>query len=133
MNSAVRQTIKHWNYLFPYAHVPRNENEYEEQLAFIDKLMEFSRHSDDERVKSLLKLVAKNISYYEERKYSSVKISSIDVLKFLMEEHGLGQNDLPEVGSQSLVSKVLSGERQLTKEHIEKLSKRFKVSPAVFF
>ena len=60
-------------------------------------------------------------------------MSAVEVLKVLMEDHGLGQGDLPEIGSQSLVSKILSNERQLTKEHIEKLSKRFHVSPAVFF
>jgi len=37
------------------------------------------------------------------------------------------------LGSESVVSKVLSGKRELNKHHIEKLSKRFSVSPAVFF
>jgi HTH-type transcriptional regulator/antitoxin HigA len=49
-----------------------------------------------------------------------------------MEEHGLDQNHLPEIGSQSLVSKILNGERKLTVEHIKYLSKRFGVSPSVF-
>jgi HTH-type transcriptional regulator/antitoxin HigA len=31
------------------------------------------------------------------------------------------------------VSLVLSGKRQMNRDHIERLSKRFKVSPAVFF
>ena len=35
-----------------------------------------------------------------------------------MEEHGLEQGDLPEIGSQSLVSKILSCERQPTRDHI---------------
>jgi HTH-type transcriptional regulator / antitoxin HigA len=49
-----------------------------------------------------------------------------------MEEHGLDQNDLPEIESQSLVSKILNGERKLTVEHIKYLSKRFNVSPTVY-
>ena len=49
-----------------------------------------------------------------------------------MDEHAIGQTDLPEIGSQSLVSKILNGERQLTLEHIRSLSRRFGVSPAVF-
>lgn len=49
-----------------------------------------------------------------------------------MQEHNLGQSDLPEIGSQSLVSKILSGERHLTTDHIKKLSGRFGVSPVVF-
>ena len=50
-----------------------------------------------------------------------------------MEDHHLTQADLPEISNQSLVSKILKGERSLTTEHIQKLSKRFHVSPAVFF
>ncbi len=41
------------------------------------------------------------------------------MLAFLMEERGLGQTDFPEIGSQSLISKILSGERKLTVEHIK--------------
>ena len=95
--------------------------------------MEISRHvKKDERVASLLKMVAKNIEEYETRRFPTKQVSPLEMLEFLMEEHGLGQNDLPEIGSQSLVSKILSGERQLTVEHIQKLSKRFEVSSSVF-
>ncbi len=134
MSLAVRKTVDHWKQLFPYAHVPLNEKEYKEQLTFVDKLMDFSRRNQgDKKIASLLKLVAGNIKAYEEKKYPAARVSAVEVLKVLMEDHGLGQGDLPEIGSQSLVSKILSNERQLTKEHIEKLSKRFHVSPAVFF
>jgi HTH-type transcriptional regulator/antitoxin HigA len=36
-------------------------------------------------------------------------------------------------GSKSVVSEILHGSRKLNRNHIEKLSKRFNVSPAVFF
>jgi HTH-type transcriptional regulator/antitoxin HigA len=130
---AVRQAISHWGHIVPYAHVPRNEKEYEKLLVFIDELMAWTRHHQDEHATSLLNFVARNIEAYENHRYPLKKVSSIDMLKFLMDEHGLGQNDLPEIGSQSLVSKILSGERQLTLEHVRSLSKRFGVSPTVFF
>lgn len=63
----------------------------------------------------------------------SVRKSYIDVLKFLMNEHDLSQSDLPEIGSQSLVSKILKGERKLTADQIGRLAGRFHVSPAVFY
>lgn len=130
---AVQQTIKHWEHVVPYAHVPRNEREHIKLMAFVDELMKWSRHHKDEHVTSLLNLIASNIETYENQHYPSKKVSSIEMLKFLMDEHSLGQGDLPEIGSQSLVSKILKGERQLTLEHIRSLSKRFGVSPAVFF
>lgn len=49
-----------------------------------------------------------------------------------MEEHGPAQSDLPEVGSQGVVSEVLSGKRELNVRQIRALAKRFHVSPAVF-
>jgi HTH-type transcriptional regulator/antitoxin HigA len=49
-----------------------------------------------------------------------------------MDEHGLTQSDLPEVGSQGVVSEVLSGKRDLNVRQIRALAKRFGVSTAVF-
>lgn len=132
MNRTLQKTIEHWGYLLPYAHIPRNESDYEKLLDFVEKLMQISRHTKDERVSSLLRLVAKNIEEYENRRFLTKQVSPLEILEFLMKEHSLGQGDLPEIGSQSLVSKILSGERQLTVEHIQKLSKRFGVSSAVF-
>jgi HTH-type transcriptional regulator/antitoxin HigA len=54
------------------------------------------------------------------------------MLRFLMEEHSLKQSDLPEIGSQSLVSEILSGKRELNVRQIRALAKRFGVSPAAF-
>ena len=130
---AIQQTIKHWGHVVPYAHVPRNEAEYEKLLIFVDELMDWTRHHKDDRATSLLSLIASNIEAYENKRYLSRKVSPIETLRLLMDEHDLGQDDLPEIGSQSLVSKILNGERQLTLEHIHSLSKRFGVSPAVFF
>lgn len=133
MNPDIQQTIKHWGYVTPYAHIPHDEAEYEKLLIFVDQLMELSRlHKEDERVTSLLRLIANNIQVYENKRYPKEKVSAVDMLKFIMEEHRLNQNDLPEIGSQSLVSKILQGKRQLTLDHVRRLSKRFGVSPAVF-
>jgi len=58
----------------------------------------------------------------------------VEVLRALMDAHDLRQKDLvPIFGSESIVSEVLHKKRGLNKTHIEKLSKRFRVSPAVFF
>jgi HTH-type transcriptional regulator/antitoxin HigA len=51
-----------------------------------------------------------------------------------MDANNLRQKDLVSVfGSESIVSEVLHKKRDLNKTHIQKLSKRFHVSPAVFF
>ncbi|MFZ1083874.1 MAG: helix-turn-helix domain-containing protein [Terracidiphilus sp.] len=74
------------------------------------------------------------IERYEEEHYAVPSASPAEVLRFLLDQHGLKQRDLAgELGGESVVSEVLSGKRKLNAMHIEALSKRFSVSPAVFF
>ena len=81
-----------------------------------------------------IELLTLLIERYEEEHYSIPKASPADVLRFLLDRHGLKQRDLAaELGGESVVSEVLSGKRRLNAAHIEELSKRFHVSPAVFF
>ena len=81
-----------------------------------------------------IELLTLLIERYEEEHYSVPKASPADVLRFLLDRHGLKQRDLAaELGGESVVSEVLSGKRRLNAAHIEELSKRFHVSPAVFF
>ncbi len=58
----------------------------------------------------------------------------LEALKFLLDQHSLLQKDLAGVfGTPSIVSEVLSGKRELNKDHIKRLSRRFHVSPELFF
>ncbi|WP_292432323.1 helix-turn-helix domain-containing protein [Methylobacter sp.] len=51
-----------------------------------------------------------------------------------MNQHNLTVSDLKEeIDSKSLVSMILNGKRNLTKDHINKLAKRLNINPAVFF
>jgi HTH-type transcriptional regulator/antitoxin HigA len=57
-----------------------------------------------------------------------------DWLKALLVEFGLRQKDLvPIFKTESIVSEVLNGRRNLTVEHIQQLAVFFHISPAVFF
>ena len=79
----------------------------------------------------LLTLLIEN---YEEKHYQLPKSSPLEMLQFLMDQHGLKQKDLIDVfGTPSIVSEVLNSKRELSKEHIRRLSARFKVSPELFF
>jgi HTH-type transcriptional regulator / antitoxin HigA len=72
------------------------------------------------------------IESYEDENVPDREGNPIEALKALMEEHDLKQSDLPEVGSQGVVSEVFAGRRQLNIRQIKALSERFGVSPAVF-
>ena len=84
--------------------------------------------------KELAELLTLLIEEFEERQYQLPQTNPLDVLTFLMDQHGLRQKDLVDVfGTPSIVSEVLSGKRELNKEHIKRLSERFHVSPELFF
>jgi HTH-type transcriptional regulator / antitoxin HigA len=86
---------------------------------------------EDEAIELLTLLIER---YEAERFPMPPAADAVTVLRFLMESHGLSQKDLiPEFGVESTVSLVLSGKRQMNRDHIERLSERFHVSPAVFF
>jgi len=84
--------------------------------------------------KELAELLTLLIEDFEEKRYRLPRSKPLGVLRFLMEQHGLKQKDLAGVfGSPSIVSEVLSGKREMNKEHIKRLSERFRVSPELFF
>ena len=84
--------------------------------------------------KELAELLTLLIEDFEEKRYRLPRAKPVDVVRFLMEQHNLLQKDLVDVfGTRSIVSEVLSGKRELNKEHIARLSARFHVSPEVFF
>ena len=86
---------------------------------------------DEEEAIELMTLL---IDRYESEHFPVPEAEPADVLRFLLEQNGLSQRDIaPEFGSESTVSLVLSGKRQLNRDHIARLSRRFNVSPAVFF
>ena len=56
---------------------------------------------------------------------SGMMLKGVDVLKYLMEEHHLNQNDLPEIGSQGVVSEILNGKRKLNVKSDPKIERPF--------
>lgn len=73
------------------------------------------------------------IQDYESRRYPVHRTTPRKVLAELIEVNGLRYRDLEhQLGTESMVSMILKGTRPLNTRHIAKLSKRFKVSPALF-
>lgn len=112
--------------------VIRNDRELAEYTEALFKLTsKASLTAHEERAIELLTLL---IEHYEASSYPIPDADSVEVLRFLLERNGLAQRDISEdLGGESTVSLVLSGKRQLNRDHIQKLSSRFGVSPAVFF
>jgi HTH-type transcriptional regulator/antitoxin HigA len=103
--------------------------------AYIRRLLELQRKvrrtaEETETAKLLIVLIAD----HEAKHFTIEKVSGIEVLKELMDANGLRQKDLADdLGGESIVSLVLKERRQLNRQQMERLSRRFHVSPAVFF
>jgi HTH-type transcriptional regulator / antitoxin HigA len=109
-----------------------SQRQHEEYLSVLDKLAskENATLEEEKYARVLLTL----IEAYEEEHDPIPDASPVEVLRALMDANNLRQKDLASVfGSESIVSEVLHKKRELNKSHIEKLSRRFHVSPAVFF
>ena len=109
-----------------------SERQHKEYLSVLDKLASKDNPtSEEEKYAEVLMAL---IEAYEEEHHSIPDASPVEVLRTLMDANDLRQKDLASIlGSESIVSEVLHKKRELNKAHIEKLSKRFDISPAVFF
>lgn len=112
-----------------------SEQDYNDALALVEVLLIENPSSP------LVDIVCARISAYEnqqpEIKALRAEMDAIPaglaVLRTLMDQHHLTISDFAdEIGSKSMVSRVLNGERQLSVNHIRKLAARFNISPAVF-
>jgi len=109
-----------------------SERQHREYLSVLDKLASKDNPTDEEE--KYAEVLMALIEAYEEEHHSVPDASPVDVLRTLMDANDLRQKDLASIfGSESIVSEVLHRKRGLNKAHIEKLSKRFNISPAVFF
>jgi HTH-type transcriptional regulator / antitoxin HigA len=109
-----------------------SERQHEEYVTVLDKLASKEHPTSEEEKYAEVLLTL--IEAYEEEHHSVPDAPPIEVLRTLMEANDLKQKDLAGIfGTESIVSEVLHKKRGLNKAHIEKLSKRFRVSPAVFF
>ncbi len=114
---------------------PRLIHNDKELAEYTRALFDLTAKADPSRAEEeAIELMTLLIERYESERFPIPDAEPVDVLRFLLERKGLSQRDIaPELGSEATVSLVLSGKRQLNRDHIARLSRRFRVSPAVFF
>ena len=119
-------------------HVPlgpiMTEADYAQRVQLLDSLLEVIGANEAHPLGDLLDFLATQIGAYAAQQPPMPEATPLEVLRSLMEEHGLTQTDIAQdMGGQSVVSAILRGKRQLNARHIAALAARFHVSPAVFF
>lgn len=132
MNIQLKKIVKVWPDIQPIFSVPHNEKDYNKLVILLDSLIDEVGNNENHPLSSLMETIGSLIETYELQYIKEIEGNPIDALNALMEEHGLKQSDLSEIGSQGVVSEILSGKRQLNVRQIKMLGNRFHVSPAVF-
>lgn len=132
MNRQLEKIVKVWADIQPIFSVPHNEKSYNKIVSLLDSLIDEIGNNEKHLLASLMETIGSLIETYESQYVNQMKSDPVDILKYLITEHGLKQSDLSDIGSQGVVSEILSGKRQLNIRQIKTLSKRFSVSPAVF-
>ena len=132
MNTQLKEVAKVWPNIQSVFSVPHNEKDYNKLVKLLDSLIDEVGNNGSHRLSRLMETIGSLIESYESQNYPDIEGDPINALKSLMEEHGLKQSDLPEIGSQGVVSEIISGKRQLNVRQLKLLGERFKVSPIVF-
>ena len=110
----------------------RTEEDYAQARATIDALLDEVGDNESHPLADVLDYLANQVKAYEDENVQIPEAKPSEVLRFLMEQHGLKQEDLADCAPQSRISDILSGRRSISKEIAKQLAHRFHVRADVF-
>ena len=113
-------------------HTINSERDYDKAITTLNQLLDAGAGNEKHPLADLVNTLGALISEYENARYPEQDVSPLAMLRFLMDQNHLTQTNLPEIGTQGVVSEILSGKRELNVRQIKALGERFHVPPSVF-
>jgi HTH-type transcriptional regulator/antitoxin HigA len=132
MSVLSQQVLENFEQTAKFVFVPADDEEFNQLVRLLDEITDIVRGDESHSLANWMEVLGALIESYEDEHFPEPAPDPVSVLKYFMEEHGLKQKDLPELGSQGVVSEILSGKRELNLRQIKALSKRFNVPVSVF-
>jgi len=129
--SGAAEAWRNLQHYIPFSTI-HSRQQYERALAALDVLLDATNNDEHHPLADMVETLGDLIHIYEEEHLPMNDARGVDVIRLLMQEHKLTQAELPEIGSQGIVSEVLSGKRDLNIRMIRRLSERFGMDPKVF-
>jgi HTH-type transcriptional regulator/antitoxin HigA len=126
------QVVKALTQSTEFIFVPTSEAEYEQLVELLDNITDIVRDDESHPLAKMMAVIGVLIEDYEDEHIPEPEGDPISVLQYFMEEYGLKQKDLSELGSQGVVSEILNRKRELNLRQVKALSERFKVPASVF-
>jgi HTH-type transcriptional regulator / antitoxin HigA len=110
----------------------RSEEELDRAIAMIDALLDQERRNSDEE--DYLDVLSDLVEKYEDEHEPMPPVVDAELLRFLIESQETTQAKVATATgiSESTISEILAGKRELNRKHIEALSRHFHISPAAF-
>ena len=133
MNEKVAEALSHWPYVAPLLQRPKTETDYLALAETLEAVLEAGGADESHPLASLADTLGGLIEEYEAEHHPvEVMLSPAEMLRGFMEQHGLKESDLPEVGDEGEVNEILTGITELKPSQIKALAVRFQVGVAVF-
>lgn len=121
-----------WSKAKDYISFPHSKTQYNKLVKYLDTLIDDIGDDQDHPLATLMETLGILIEAYEKRMLPVPPKDNVSIIKSLMIEHNLKQKDMPEIGSQGVVSEILNGKRRLNTRQIQALAKKFNISTSVF-
>jgi len=123
MNIFSPEIQNHWVAIKPMFSV-QNEQEYDQAVERLNNLIDWVGTNEQHPLYDLLDMLGMVVQAYDEKHYPMPESSGTDMLKFFMQEHGLTDSDLPEIGSFEIVSDIFNDNSILNANKIKALHQK---------
>lgn len=130
-SKSLRDLYLEWIRIFPLRPI-RSDKELGEALAVVDELLDQKDLAPEER--DYLDVLSSLVERYEKEQHPMPPVSDAQILRHLIEAKNVAQVQVARATgiAESTISAVLSGNRRLNREHIEKLARYFNVGVRAF-
>ena len=123
----INTAIERWGDVAPLLQPVRSEADYKARVCALDRVLDAGGADENHPLAQLADYIGEQVAEWEARDKMPAAASGVEMLRHLMAEHSLRQGDIPEIGSQGVVSEVLGGTRDLNLRQVRALAARFKV------
>lgn len=110
----------------------RTDEDYAQARATIDALLDEVGDNENHPLADVLDYLADQVKAYEDENFQIPEVAPMELLRFLMDQHGLKQEDLADCAPQGRISDILNGKRSISKEIAKRFAHRFNVRADVF-
>ena len=110
----------------------RTDADYAQARATIEALLDQVGDDANHPLADVLDYLADQVKAYEDRNFKFPVAPPSEVLRFLMDQHDLRQEDLADCAPQSRISDILNRKRSISKEIAKRLATRFQVRADLF-